>query len=214
MKKAVIFDMDGLLINSEPLWNKALIKLIEKYGDIKKYSSTGNIFLGMKQEEELQYLIDTKVLSGDLEILANRKIKLVIGVMKQELAMMSGAVKLLKKLKDKNYLMALASSSPKVVINFVVNKLEIGKYFEAIISADDVSQGKPDPAIYLLAAKELEVKPGDCIVLEDAPNGVKAANVAGMKTIGVINEFADREALSGADIIMSNLTEFDINWLE
>lgn len=213
MKKAVIFDMDGLLIDSEPLWNKALRKLIEKYGNPKKYFSTGNAFLGMKQEAELQYLLDREILSGDLKYLADRRIDLVIGIMNKNLQMLPGALALLENLSKQGYIMALASSSPKVVIDYVVKKLKIKKYFTVIISGDSVRLGKPDPEIYLLTSKKLDIKPEYCIVLEDAPNGIKAANTAGMKTVGVVNKFADRKALGGADIIINNLFEFNLELL-
>ena len=214
MKKAVIFDMDGLLINSEPLWNQALIELIKEYGDIDKYQDTGHKFLGMKQEAELQYLLDNEILSGDIKNLAKERINLVIGIMDKRLQMMSGALELLDELLKQKYLTALASSSPKVVIEYVVKKLKLKRYFTVIVSADEVKIGKPDPEVYLFTAKELKVKPEDCIVFEDAPNGVKAANTAGMKTIGVISKFANREALSGADVIMNDLFGFNFDLLE
>jgi len=106
MIKVVIFDIDGLLINSEPLWNKALIELIKKHGNINKYADTGHKFLGMKQEEELQYLLDNEILFGDLKSLADKRLDLVIEIMGKDLKMMPGAIELLEKLKKKNITMA------------------------------------------------------------------------------------------------------------
>jgi HAD superfamily hydrolase (TIGR01509 family) len=127
---------------------------------------------------------------------------------------MPGALELLKNLKKKNFVLAIATSSPQEVLNFVLEKLDIRKFFKVVISGDLVRRGKPDPEIYLLTVRKLGVDPKDCVVLEDSVNGVQAANNAGMKSIGVVNKYADRDDLAEADMLVDSLSEVGIEDLD
>jgi HAD superfamily hydrolase (TIGR01509 family) len=109
------------------------------------------------------------------------------------------------------YNVALVSSSPKPIVDIVVQRFELGKYFDRIITGDDVEKGKPDPEPYLKAAKELGVHPEECVVVEDSINGVKSAKAAGMKCIGITNSFP-REELerAGADYVIDVIVELPV----
>jgi beta-phosphoglucomutase-like phosphatase (HAD superfamily) len=104
---------------------------------------------------------------------------------------------------------ALASSGTKAYIDFVVNRLKIRKYYDVIISGEDVKHGKPDPEPYLLACKRLGLPPDQCVVLEDASNGVKAAKAAGCKCIGIDSPYTPPQDLSQADLELKSLLKIN-----
>lgn len=208
MKKTVIFDLDGLLIDSEPLWSEATKALLAKRGiayDPKMKSK----YMGFRQNEAVKLLKDAYEIEDDIKTLAQERNKLVIDLYENRLKMMPGAEKIINRLYKEQYTLAIATSSPREVLEYVLKKLGIKKYFQTIISGDDVKNGKPDPDIYLLTADKLKVNPKDCIVLEDSVNGIKAANNAGMKSIGIANKFVNKEDLKEADEIYDSL--FDVN---
>jgi HAD superfamily hydrolase (TIGR01509 family) len=120
-----------------------------------------------------------------------------------------GAVQLLNSLKKGDFKLGLASSAPKENIDLVLSELDLTGVFDCIVSGQDVSESKPNPQIYLLAAEKLEALPNDCVVIEDSPLGVKAAKIAGMKCLGVTNTHPSRK-LGEADIVVDSLENVDL----
>lgn len=116
---------------------------------------------------------------------------------------------LLKKNKIK---VALASGSQKRFIDFILSKLPI--VFDVVVSYEDVFSSKPDPAIFLTASQKLKIEPRNCLVIEDAHNGVIAAKKAGMKCVGLINKNSGKQDLSEADLIIHKLNELNFNKLQ
>ena len=124
-----------------------------------------------------------------------------------------GIKELIKNLSDKHIPIAVASSSPRALIEEILNKFAIYDYFDVVISGEEVNKGKPAPDIYLKAAKLMKVNPKECVVLEDTKHGVIAAKEAGMKCIGYINPNSGKQDLKKADLIVKKITEIDINLL-
>jgi beta-phosphoglucomutase len=120
-----------------------------------------------------------------------------------------GAAGLIRGLHQAGARLAIGSSGPRENIELVVGAMDVAKYISAIVSGDDVSRGKPDPQVFMLAAERLGVRPARCVVIEDAPVGVQAARAAGMRTVGVLM-YHPAEALQGADYMVQRLADLTV----
>lgn len=185
MIKAVIFDMDGVIIDSEPLWEESEIEIFRKYG----VPMTLEMCMEMKgrtSEEVVQHLYDiyqwkSKPVSYVVEELNHATQKLII----EKGEAMPGLYEILDYLKQKNYIIALASSSRMKLIQAVIKKLDIGSFFQIVHSAEYESFGKPEPHVYLSTAKKIHILPKHCIAIEDSYFGIQSAKNAGMSTIAI-----------------------------
>jgi HAD superfamily hydrolase (TIGR01509 family) len=110
--------------------------------------------------------------------------------------------------------MALASSNNKMAVDSIIEKFGLRKYLKVAISGDDVTNGKPDPEIFLKASEKMNIEPHECLVIEDAANGVIAAKAAGMKCIGLQNKNSGNQDLSEADLVVNNFNKLDINLIK
>ena len=187
--KAHIFDMDGLLIDSEPFWRKAEIAVFTKL-DIPFTEGMCRETVGMRIDEVVIYWNEKLGLSMPIETTANEIVDELISQVKKDGKALPGVISTLKTLKENKRKTALASSSSMRIIEAVINKLQIRDYFDALHSAEFEEFGKPHPAVFLSTAKMLDIEPQDCIVYEDSKNGMRAGLAAGMKTI-IIPEFPE-----------------------
>lgn len=208
--RAVIFDMDGVIIDSEPIHFEVDMQTMRDLGfnisskELEKYVGTTNEY--MFSDLKIKYNIEQSI-----EEIINYKVELTKRkVIQSELEPIEGIKELLVNLKNKNIPTAIASSSPRSFIDVVVYKFNLQDYFKYIISGEEVVNGKPDPDIYIEAAKKLGLSPEDCIVIEDSRNGVLAAKAAGMKCIGFQNINSGNQDLSKADITVKSITEINI----
>ena len=198
MLKAVLFDMDGVLIDSELHWQPAQEELLDGLGldwDTLDYKST----LGLS----LRDLYDTLCTKYSLSISRELFNELYDGVAKKIYAEKSSIIKgffeFASDLKDNGVKIALVSSSPHRWIEIVIKRFSLEKTFDTIISSDDVGgEGKPSPKIYTYTAEKIGVMPNECIVIEDSYNGVLSAKRANMYSIGFRNGFNDNQDLSPA----------------
>lgn len=203
--RAVIWDMDGIIIDSAPYHLKAWQEVFSKRGlnftDDDFHSSFGmrndtiiGDFLGEgAPDEEIAAIGREKEASFRLKIRQNPR-------------PLPGVVALMAALAERDLKMAIASSAPRENIELVIDTLGIARHFLVIISEKDVTRGKPEPDGYLLAAKRLGVKPENCLVIEDAIVGVTAARRAGMHCLAVTNSHP-RDSLSDADLVVDSLEE-------
>lgn len=181
----VIFDMDGLLIDSEPYWKIAEKKVFGQLG-LDLTDELLRQVMGYRLSEVVVHWYTYKPWPNpnfaqvEADVLASVK-ELIIS----EAQAMPGVYKILEHCKQQGYKIALASSSAMELINVVVDKLNIRNYFDVIWSAQYEEYGKPHPAIFLSVAKKLNVEPNKCLVFEDAINGVIAAKAAKMKCIAI-----------------------------
>ena len=212
MDKAVIFDMDGLMLDTKLTWRQAeidLLKDLEKKYDIeiaKKYQ--GMRVSGVVEVMIREYHLPISQKDGE-KLLTD---KLVQSYDNPSLKLLPGCEKLVKNLsKSKQFKLAIASSSPKLVIETMTNHFNLLQYFDLLVSAEEVKSGKPAPDVYLKTANELGIEPGNCVVLEDAPNGAMAGKRANMKVIAVVNKifFKADNFKDVADLIVSSLEELD-----
>jgi HAD superfamily hydrolase (TIGR01509 family) len=206
-KRAILWDMDGVLVDSGELhyqsWLETLTALSIPF-DRDKFRST----FGMNNTGILTILLGKPPEVDFLEMVSDRKEGLFRELIHGRLQLLPGVLGWLKLLKDRSTFQAVASSAPQANIEATVDELNIRQYFSALISAYAVP-GKPDPAVFLKAARQLGVEPGQCVVVEDAVAGVAAAKKAGMKCIAVCTTHS-RLSLTAADIVVESLEELTL----
>lgn len=210
MIKAVIFDMDGVLIDSEPLWKQAERKVfatvdIDLNEDLCK-QTTG--FDGITTIRHWYNYKPWKNKSFDaIKLEIEAEVKTLIsnyGIPRE------GLVELLERVKKENLPLAVASSSPLQLIEFIIHKLGIADYFQLLISSESEQAGKPHPAVYLTAAKKLNVQPCHCLAFEDSIVGLTAAKCAGMLTVALPDPYlCHDERYDMANLVLSSLREFE-----
>ena len=214
MINTVLYDMDGLLLDTEPLWGVSMLKVAEKH----KIPITRERFketTGLRIYEVTDYWAIHYPWDGHSpREVADEIIDDIIASSKESAAVLKGVEKSLKLLKKHNYKVGLASSSTKYMIDMLVDHFGLTKYFDVITSADAVELGKPHPAVFLHCAAELGSKPNECLVLEDSVNGMIAGKAARMKVIVVPDELHfDDPRFSIADRKLRSLEDFDLGML-
>lgn len=210
MLNTVIFDMDGLLIDSEPHWQQAGMEVLAHYGAVitleQYYSSTG-----LRTREWLEYWFDYFHIHNNHTTPAIRSIedKAIDNIQKNGVAF-PGTSYVLDFFRKKNFKIGLATSSPLRLVDVVIKKLGIENFFDAFSSAEFLTLGKPHPQVYMNCAAELGVSPLHCICFEDSFNGVISAKAARMRCIAVpaVAQF-DEPRWAAADLKLSSL--MDVN---
>lgn len=211
--EAVIFDMDGVLIDSHSVSIQMLCDTANGYGcnlsidDIKSWGSLSSRQFWSKVK-------DTYNLSQSLEELfqtynVDKEIEKYI-----EIGQMSGVKNLLIELKAEGIKTAIATSASRKRMNAVIKLFELNDYFDEYICDDEVRMSKPDPEIYLLAAKKLGVNPCSCVVIEDSNNGLRSAKSAGMKCIGYKGLPHVNENLDGANKLITDFRQITVKDIE
>ncbi|MBI4453562.1 HAD family phosphatase [Candidatus Woesearchaeota archaeon] len=205
MITTIIFDMDGVLVDTMKLHYTAWKKLLEEKG-FKKFTKKLYLsFAGMKTVEILLVFKEKYGLNINPELDAKRKEELVDF---SKMTLFSGVKNILIKLKKSGFKIGIATSASHHIMKRNLSLFGIDIYFDSFTTANDVVHSKPNPQIYLLAAKRLNSSPKECVVIEDAINGVISAKRAGMKCIGVTNTFQKQKLKeAGADYVVENLTE-------
>lgn len=206
----VIFDMDGLLIDSEPLWNEAAAEVFRQYGiqlSKEQYAST----TGMRIKEFVIWWFAKNNIATEQAAKAEQDIiQLVIQKVAAKGKAMQGLEHIFNFFISRKFRIGLASSSPMSLINVVVDKLGVRNYLDAINTADHLPLGKPHPQVYLDCAAALQSHPQECICFEDSFNGLIAAKAAGMKCVVVpaVHD-SNKPKFSAADLKISSLQNFN-----
>jgi HAD superfamily hydrolase (TIGR01509 family) len=177
--KAVIFDMDGLLVDSEPVWGIVEREMLARRGKTWNFDIQ-NQFIGMRANDFLAGMIRDYGLSDTVEALRHEVLTNMVSVVPHQVVPRPGARELLHYLKSINMPCAIASSSARMVIDAVVESQGWSEYLPLHVSGDEVPLGKPAPDIYVETARQMGYDPADCLALEDSPNGARAAVAAGM----------------------------------
>ncbi len=206
--KAVIFDMDGLLIDSEPLWEEAMIKAYE----IKGYTVTTDMLKVVKgnRVDEAVANVSRQIncnMSGNTE-LENIVLNNVINLIRDQGIALKGAIECINYCRNCGYKVALASSAMYSVINAVSERMSINGSFDVVYSAEEEQYGKPHPGVFISTAQKLNVPAVQCVVLEDSVNGVIAAKASNMSAIAVPHPDQIKDKGFGiADHVVNNLIE-------
>lgn len=213
--RAVIFDMDGVLIDTEPLSDQHTIKFLNKL-DIKVSAEYLENFRGTTAQTFWSKIIDEFNLKQPMEdlIADMRKSYLRFLASIDDLAPIEGIPQLLTLLKNKKIKLAVASSAYPKRIERLLSICNLNQYFNIIVGGDHVEKSKPAPDIYLKASDLLGIAPKNCVVIEDAKNGILAAKNAGMKVIGFKGFIHNKQDLSGADIVVKNFRQITYSSLQ
>jgi len=213
--KAVIFDMDGVIIDSEPIYFKIERNLFDELG-VDMHQEKHESFVGMTMEALWESITDEYQLEHTIEDLIKLHKDSVLEYMSkaEELPVIEYIRELIEELVNKKVKVAVASSSPKKLIEIVLNRINLIDSFDFIVSGEEVEKGKPYPDIFIHAARELNISSDNCVVIEDSSNGVKAAKSAMMKCIGFKNVNSGNQDLSEADAIINSFGELNIELLE
>ncbi|KKR86786.1 MAG: HAD family hydrolase [Candidatus Curtissbacteria bacterium GW2011_GWA1_41_11] len=212
MDEAVIFDMDGLMLDTKLTWRQAEIELLKDLG--KEYDiKIAKRYQGMRVSGVVEVMIreyHLPINQEDGEKLLTDK--LVQSYDNPALELLPGCERLVKDLSNSNqFKLAIASSSPKVVIETMTRHFNLSQLFDLLVSGEEVKNGKPAPDVYLKTSDELGIESRNCVVLEDAPNGATAGKKANMKVIAVVNKvFFKPEEFEGiANLIVESLEDLD-----
>jgi sugar-phosphatase len=206
----VIFDMDGLLIDSEPLWKEAAEALFKTYGQqltTEQYTGT----TGLRTKEFLTHWFAWFNLpQAEIDDAEKKIVDLVIKLVQQKGRPMPGVQHIFNFFTHRNFKIGLASSSPPELIDLVINLLGIKVHLQAVSSASNLTYGKPHPVVYLDCANKLAAMPVECICFEDSFNGMIAAKAAKMKCVIVPSLYDSKNpAWEAADLKISTLNNFN-----
>ena len=211
--KAVIFDMDGVIVDSEPLHFQVDMKILGALG-VPVTQAYFEKFVGMTNPEMWEKVIREFRLTATVDELVGRQMGAKLQyVAETDLEPIIGVSGLVDRLRRAGLLLAIASSSPRLFIEAVVSKFRMTEVFKVIVSSEEVPRGKPAPDVYLEVARRLSVLPDECAVIEDAYHGVVAAKRAGMTCIGYRNLNSGKQDLSAADCIVDSILEIKESWL-
>jgi HAD superfamily hydrolase (TIGR01509 family) len=207
--RAVIFDMDGVLTDSEPLINAAAVAMFKELG-LNVAPEDFIPFVGTGENRYIGGVAERYNFPLDIESAKKRTYEIYLALVPTRLRAFPGAVELVRKCRSIGRKIALASSADMIKIEANLQKIGLpSNQWDALVSAEDVVHKKPAPDIFLAAARKLGVPPAECVVVEDAVNGVQAAKSAGMRCVAVAHSFP-AEKLVGADIIRSSIAEVTV----
>lgn len=206
MIKGVIFDMDGVLVDSEKYICKAAMMMFAERG-IEVKADDFFPFVGAGEDRYIGGVAEKYNLNWDIKEAKSRTYEIYGEIVHNNLDPLPGVMDFIKKAREKKLKIAVATSADRIKLE--INLKEIGipeETFDAIINGLDVVNKKPDPEIFLKAISMLNLKPSDCLIVEDAVNGVKAAKAAGAKCLALMTSFTKKE-LKGADWFANTLAD-------
>ena len=210
MLEAVIFAMDGLLVDSEPLWRRAEQRIFPRVG-IELTDAMCMQTMGLRVDEVVRYWHERQPWEGyDFEQLAEEIVAAVVDLVQKEAGPMEGVEQVLRFFEERKFQIALASSSSTRLIDAVIDKFGIRERFGVVQSAESEPYGKPHPGVFITTAGKLGVEPTDCLVFEDSFAGLIAGKAARMKVVAVpAAEEYDQGRFDIADLKLGSLLQFD-----
>jgi len=210
--KAIIFDMDGVIIDSEPLHMKLERELLEEFGG-QISDAEHETFVGTTDYHMWSFFKDKFNMKPSVEELIEIKKERFIRNI-HEVSLVDNFFEFMLGLYNRGYPLALASSNNRKIVDVIIEKFDLDNYLKVSISGEDIVNSKPDPEIFLKASQKLDVKPHNCLVIEDAIAGVLAAKSAGMKCIGFKNPNSGNQDLSKADVVIHSFKELTVDDIE
>jgi HAD superfamily hydrolase (TIGR01509 family) len=207
---AVVFDMDGVLVDTEHLWDEVREELTTEWGG--RYTPEAQeAMMGMSSLEWSRYLHETVGLREPPETINAEVVRRMLARYEVDLPVVPGAVEAVRRLDGEGFRLAVASSSNRELIDAVLRRIELAALFEATVSSEEVGRGKPAPDVYVEAARRLDVAPEKCAAIEDSASGIRAARAAGMRVVAYPNRHYPPSAgiLSTADAVIASLDELD-----
>jgi HAD superfamily hydrolase (TIGR01509 family) len=204
--EAVIFDMDGILVDSEHVWDGIREELARERGG-RWHDGAQQAMMGMSSPEWSRYMHDTIGLEEPPEEINRLVVERMLEAYAEGPPWLPGALDAVRRVAER-YVLGLASSSNRELIDVVLDAGGIAPLFRAWVSSEEVARGKPAPDVYLEAARRLGVDPVSCAAIEDSRNGIRSAVAAGMRCIAIPNaQFHPGDAVQDADIVLGSIAE-------
>jgi HAD superfamily hydrolase (TIGR01509 family) len=209
--EAVVFDLDGVLVDSEQLWDGIREELARERGG-RWHDRAQADMMGMSSREWPVYMHEVIGLAESPDEINAEVVRRLLALYAESLPLLPGAVEAVERLAARVPL-AIASSSNRKVIDAVLEHAGIASRFRATVSSEEVARGKPAPDVYLEAARRLEIEPTACAAVEDSRNGIRAAHDAGMRVLAIPNPHypPDEEALAYADVVLLSLADLTVD---
>ena len=204
---AVVFDLDGVLIASEEVWDSVRERFVRERG-ARYDAEVQRAMMGMSAPEWSRYLHETAGVPDEPAAINAEVVRRMLAAYRDELPLLPGAAETVRRLAAA-FPLALASSSNRELIDEVLALAGIATLFAATVSSEEVARGKPAPDVYLEAARRLGVAAADCVAVEDSHAGIRSAKAAGMRVVAIPNPSypPDAEALAAADVTIGSLAE-------
>ena len=207
MIRAVVFDLDGVILQTEEVWDEVRGRYVVDRGG--RYDEAAQrAMMGMSAPEWSRYLAGDLGVPGTPEQISADVVRLMEARYREHLPLIPGAVEAVERLASR-YALGLASSSNRPLIDAALSLSGLDRFFAATVSSEEVARGKPAPDVYLEAVRRLGVKPAECAAVEDSHSGIRSAAAAGMRVIAIPNPSfpPDPEALEQADVVLDSITE-------
>ena len=204
--EAVVFDMDGVLVDTEHLWDEVREALTEEWGG--RYTPEAQeAMMGMSSLEWSRYLHETVGLRESPAVINEEVVRRMLARYETDLPVVPGAVEAVRRLDAAGLRLGVASSSNRELIDAVVRRLGLTDLFAVTVSSEEVPRGKPAPDVYLEAARRLGVRPAQCVAVEDSASGIRAAHAAGMRVVAYPNRHfpPPSDVLALADDVLGSL---------
>ena len=207
MIEAVVFDLDGVLLDSEQVWDEVREQLVKERGG-RWHDQAQTEMMGMSSVEWSRYMHDELGVLDPQEEISAEVVQRLEDVYRQRLPLIDGAREAVERLAAR-WPLGLASSSNRELIDLVLDLSGLARFFRVTVSSEEVRRGKPAPDVYLEAARGLGVPPERCAAVEDSRNGIRSAKAAGMRVIAIPNPHfpPDNESIELADVTLSSLAE-------
>jgi HAD superfamily hydrolase (TIGR01509 family) len=205
--EAVVFDLDGVLLDSEQVWDEAREQLAKERGG-RWHPQAQRDMMGMSSTEWSRYMHETIGLPEPPKQINREVVERLVAIYREHLPAIPGAKEAVERLATR-WPLGLASSSNRELIDLALELLGVKHLFATTVSSEEVARGKPAPDVYLEAARRLGVEPTHAAAVEDSNNGILAAKAAGMRVLAIPNQHfpPDPEALEQADVVLDSLAE-------
>ncbi|HEX3056301.1 MAG TPA: HAD family phosphatase [Gaiellaceae bacterium] len=210
MIDAVVFDLDGVLIQSEEVWDDVRERFVRERGG-RYDAEIQRAMMGMSSPEWSRYLHEHAGVPDEPDAINAEVVRRLLSAYRDRLPLIPGALDAVRRLADR-FPLGIASSSNRELIDAVLEAAGLAPLFAATVSSEEVAHGKPGPDVYLEAARRLGVAPERCAAVEDSHGGIRAAKNAGMRVVAIPNPSypPDDEALALADVIIGSLDELTV----
>lgn len=205
--EAVVFDLDGVIVDSEHVWDAAREALARERGG-RWHEDAQRDMMGMSSVEWSRYMHDVIGLADPPEEISAEVVRRLESTYREELPLVAGAAEAVARLAER-WPLAVASSSNRPIIDLVLGLSGLHRFFQATVSSEEVPRGKPAPDVYLEAARRLGVDPERCAAVEDSRNGILSARAAGMRVVAIPNKRfpPGEEALAAAEVMFHSIIE-------
>ncbi len=202
---AVVFDMDGVIVDTAPQHFAAWRRLLAEIG-YELNEEEFRVTFGKRNREILRHILGDELSEHQVEELGHKKEKYYRSLVRGKVKAAPGFIPLLKEIRKNSLKVAVGTSAPQENVELILDELGITNQLDAVVTAEDVERGKPDPGVFLLAAQRCDVEPEKCVVFEDAVAGIEAAKAAGMRCIGV-----GQTDMGQADLVIDSLAEIAVS---